>query len=369
MQNEMASDASITPSNRYYQLIVTALLGALAHTGVCWIALQLDFFRGSSEVFNQVFSAIWVGHLILVGTILVGLNRRFRDPSMSVPIILWSTLSLLLTAYYVDQVRLCVMVLFFAILQTGVFRLRFMSFVAISTLCVSVYAFIIWMVAERHPEAIDVTAEVIQWAAFTMITVGAVMVAGEISSIRVQLAQRNTQLETIVDRIQDMAIRDELTGLYNRRHAMERLFKIREMANRDAFTFHALYVDLDHFKQVNDTHGHNVGDDVLRGFSETVRSLLSGRDFAARLGGEEFLVVLVKSSASESLAFADKLRQAIADCRYASAPDLRVTASLGLAAFHKGESLDRLLARADEALYRAKNGGRNRVCAAEEVQA
>lgn len=354
---------------RYLQLIVTTLLGAMAHTAVCWIALQLDFFRGSSDVFNRLFSVIWIGHVVLVVALLVGINRRFRDQSLSLPVIIWSTVSLLATAYYVDQVRLCVMILFFAILQTGVFRLRFMAFVTLSTLTVLAYAVIIYLVAERHPEAIDVTGEVIQWAAFTMITVGAVMVAGEISSIRVQLAQRNDQLEGIVDKIQDMAIRDELTGLYNRRHAMERLAKIREMANRDAFEFFCLYVDLDFFKRVNDNYGHNVGDEVLRIFSETVRQHLTPRDFAARLGGEEFLVVLVKTSDEAALRLGETLRKAITEARFPSAPDLTMSASMGLAQFRKGEPLDTVLARADEALYRAKHGGRNRVCAAAEIDA
>ena len=367
--DEVVIDTPAGKQPRYLQLVIITLLGALAHTGVCWIALQLDFFRGSTEVFNNLFSVIWAGHIVLTMSLLVGINRRFRDQSLSMPVILWSTASLLATAYYVDQVRLCVMILFFAILQTGVFRLRFMAFVSLSTVTVLAYGLIIYLVAERHPEAIDVTGEIIQWAAFTMITVGAVMVAGEISSIRVQLNHRNQQLEGIVERIQDMAIRDELTGLYNRRHAMERLGKIREMANRDAFDFYCLYVDLDFFKRVNDQYGHHVGDEVLRVFSETTRSLLTPRDFAARLGGEEFLVVLVKTSAQEALAFSERLRQAISDADFPSATDLHMTASIGLARFRKGEMLDGLLARADEALYRAKHGGRNRVCAAAEIEA
>lgn len=352
---------------RYWQLIITTLLGALAHTAVCWIALQLDFFRGSTATFNTLFMVIWGGHLLFISALLVGINQRFRDQSLSLPVIIWSTASLLATAYFVDQVRVCVMILFFAILQSGVFRLRFMAFVTLSSITVFGYALVIWLVSERHPEAIDVTGEIIQWGAFTMITVGAVMVAGEISAIRVQLAQRNDQLEGIVERIQEMAIRDELTGLYNRRHAMERLGKIREMANRDAFSFFALYVDLDHFKRVNDDFGHHIGDEVLRVFSQTTRDLLSGRDFAARLGGEEFLVVLVKTTGEEAAAFAERLRAAIEAARYPSEPSLTMTASMGLAEFAKGETLETLLARADEALYRAKHGGRNRVCAAAEV--
>jgi diguanylate cyclase len=368
MQGTM-EHSELETTARPWRLVTTALLGALAHTAVCWIALQLDFFRGSSDAFNQLFSLIWLGHGAMVLVLLSGLHRRLPDSSMSLPVVLWSTLGLLVSAYFVDQVRLCVMVLFFAILQTGVFRLTFAQFLGVSTLCVVGYGAIIWRVAAVYPEVIDVTAEIIQWSAFTLITVGAVLVAGEISSIRQQLVERNGQLGKIVDRIQDMAIRDELTGMYNRRHANERLGKIREMANRNAFSFMVLYVDLDHFKRVNDNHGHNVGDEVLRVFSSMVRESLSGRDFAARLGGEEFLVVLVKTDRTQGLQMAERLREAVTGLVFPSAPGLKMSASMGAAEFAHGETLDQLLARADAALYRAKHGGRNRVCMATEEPA
>ncbi len=368
MQGTMEHN-SIEFSARPWRLVATALLGALAHTAVCWIALQLDFFRGSTAAFNQLFSLIWLGHGAIALVLLSGLNRRLPDPSMSLPVVLWSTLGLLVSAYFVDQVRLCVMVLFFAILQTGVFRLTFARFLAVSTFCVVGYGLIIWRVAALFPEAIDVAAEMIQWSAFTLITVGAVLVANEISSIRHQLIERNGQLTQIVDRIQDMAIRDELTGMYNRRHATERLSKIREMANRNAFGFMVLYIDLDHFKRVNDNHGHHVGDEVLREFSGMVRGALSGRDFAARLGGEEFLVVLVKTDRGQGLAMAERLREEVSALNFPSAPGLKMSASLGVAEFSHGETTDQLLARADAALYRAKHGGRNRVCMAMEEPA
>lgn len=364
-QVAIEADLSAMPG-RPWRLVLTALLGALAHTGVVWIALQLDFFRGTASDFNQLFGVIWIGHGVMALAMLSGLNQRLDDPSLSLPVVLWSTLGLLVSAYHVDQVRLCVMVLFFAILQTGVFRLRFAQFVAISLLAVSGYGLIIWRVANLYPEAIDPTAELIQWAAFSLITLGVVLVANEIATIRMQLLDRNDQLRNIVERIQDMAIRDELTGMYNRRHANERLGKIREMANRNAFGFMVLYMDLDHFKRVNDNHGHNVGDEVLRLFSTMVRDSLSGRDFAARLGGEEFLVVLVKTSRAEGLAMAERLRESVMALTFPSATGLKMTASMGAAEFMRGETLEQLLARADAALYRAKHGGRNQVCLARE---
>lgn len=344
--------------------IIGSLLGAMAHTAVSWLALQLHFFRGGEAEFYPIIALIWSGHLAFAASFVLGINRNFRDSDLTLPIMLWSTFGLLLTAYYVDQVRLCVMVMFFAILQPGVFRLRFPAFALISILCIGAYAVILWRVARLHPESIDVTAEIIQWAAFTLITGGVVAVAAEISGLRNQLARRNTQLAGIVERIQEMAIRDELTGLYNRRHAVERMIKIREMANRNALGFVVAYADLDFFKRVNDNHGHQVGDEVLKMFSAMVRDKLSSRDFAARLGGEEFLVVLVKASQEEGVAVAEKLRRGVSELRFPSAPDLRMTTSIGVAEFSRGESLDQLLSRADDALYQAKGDGRNRTCVA-----
>jgi diguanylate cyclase (GGDEF)-like protein len=163
-----------------------------------------------------------------------------------------------------------------------------------------------------------------------------------------------------------MTIRDELTGMYNRRHATERLNKMREMANRKAFDFMVLYIDLDHFKQVNDNYGHSVGDEVLREFASMVQASLSGRDFVARLGGEEFLAVLVKTDLQQGMDIAEKIRMEVTKLKFPSAPELRVSASTGAAKFCLGESVEQLLARADGALYRAKHEGRNRVFLAEE---
>ena len=138
------------------------------------------------------------------------------------------------------------------------------------------------------------------------------------------------------------------------------------MANRNALDFVVAYVDLDFFKKVNDTYGHHVGDEVLRMFSALMREKLSGRDFAARLGGEEFLMVLVKSDLEQGVKVADKVRSAVMALRFPSAPDLHITTSIGVAEFAPGESLDHLLARADDALYQAKESGRNKVCTAAE---
>lgn len=343
--------------------------GGLAHTAVSWIALQLDFYRSGQFTFAELFTWIWVGHAAFLLFIASGLNRRFSDPALTIPLMLWSTLVVLASAWYVDHVRLCVMVLFFPILQMGVFRVGPRVLGAFSAVGILGYLLIVILVGRWYPEAIDYTAEMIQWSAFAVMTLGMAIVAAEISSIRGQLGKRNQELGGIVERIQEMAIKDELTGLFNRRYTMEHLGKIREMANRGAFNLVVAYADLDHFKQINDTYGHQAGDEVLRAFASTARDMLSGRDFCARFGGEEFLLVLVKTDLDQAKKTADELRRAVSSLRFTSDADLRVTISIGMANFHSGETLDALLARADEALYEAKDSGRNRISVATEDQA
>lgn len=345
-----------------------SLLGALAHTAVCWLALQLDFFRGGEDLFYQIIALVWSGYLVFGAAFLLGLNRSLRDPSMVLPIMIWSTLSLLLTAYYIDQVRLCVMVMFFAILQPGVFRLELRAFIGLAVMCVVLYALIIWRVGMMHPEALDMTAEFIQWMVFAVITGGVVMVAAEISTIRTRISTRNRELSKFVADMETMATTDGLTGVLNRRHVMERLIKIREMAKRNAFSFVVVYVDLDFFKQVNDNYGHHVGDDVLKGFSKLMKDTVTEGDLVARLGGEEFLLVLVNADMHAAMPVIESLREATTGLRFDSAPALRISVSMGAAEFSAGESLDHLLARADDALYTAKESGRNRVCVAAEVR-
>lgn len=358
--------APATPSRKGPLLGV--VLGALAHTAVCWLVLQLDFFRGGLEPFNILFGILWTGYAGFALVFLLGLNQRFSDPHLTFPIMLWSTGGLLASAWFVDQVRLCVMLMFYAILQPGVFRLHFRDFVVVSALCVAGYGLVIHGVARTWPEALDLTGELIQWGAFTLITGGVVAVAGEIAGLRRQLDQSNARLDDIVRRRHEQAIHDELTGLYNRRHAVERLAKLRQIASRTDTALVVAYLDLDHFKHINDRHGHQAGDEVLAGFAALLRERLGENDFAARLGGEEFLLVMAETDPVAAGARVEALRRDTEILRFPSLPaGFHVTVSIGLAAWQRPETVDELLARADRALYDAKHGGRNRVCLAEAV--
>jgi diguanylate cyclase (GGDEF)-like protein len=160
-----------------------------------------------------------------------------------------------------------------------------------------------------------------------------------------------------------LAETDPLTGVANRRRFYEALAAESARAERYGSTWSVLSIDLDHFKTVNDTHGHEAGDAVLRSTAMDLGALIRQGDILARVGGEEFAILTPETTGSSAAALADRLRVMIASRSY---PALgTVTCSLGVAQALPGEEVDRVLRRADSALYQAKASGRNRVVMAE----
>ena len=183
----------------------------------------------------------------------------------------------------------------------------------------------------------------------------------------VAVIQRAQMVEsTMADnaRLEQLAQTDPLTQLLNRRALTERINAEMERALRYDSTMALLMIDLDHFKQVNDTYGHLVGDDVLRDVAQLLHDTIRTSDIVARYGGEEFLVLLPETDDEGAESFAERIRAAVEGHGFASeslANPLRLTASVGVAVFPAAriESVEDLFSRADAALYRAKADGRN----------
>jgi diguanylate cyclase (GGDEF)-like protein len=159
---------------------------------------------------------------------------------------------------------------------------------------------------------------------------------------------------------QRLAAVDELTGLFNRRFLEIYLQKEMNRARRYNQVFSVVFIDLDDFKHVNDTYGHDVGDEVLLMLGTTTQKLLRKEDFAARYGGEEFVILLPHTDSDGAVQFADRLRRRVSSARVRDT--IHVTLSAGVATFPEdGSEAAVLLRNADDALYRAKMGGKDRV--------
>lgn len=166
-------------------------------------------------------------------------------------------------------------------------------------------------------------------------------------------------------RLEALATTDSVTTLLNRRALVDRLTHEMERARRYTTPLALLMVDLDHFKDINDTHGHLVGDEALREVARVLQGAVRNVDVVARYGGEEFAIVLPETSNEGAVAFAERVRERVAEHLFANErlPSLRITVSVGVASVPAVdiESVEDFFARSDEALYRAKAGGRNQV--------
>lgn len=152
-----------------------------------------------------------------------------------------------------------------------------------------------------------------------------------------------------------------MTGLLNRREFTERVEEISATAGARRNDYAVLLFDLDHFKSINDTHGHMIGDEVLKAFARIVRGILRENDLICRYGGEEFAALLAGATAEDALSVADRIHRGLATSKEAVFDRVRPTTSTGVASSRSAEvPLAVLLRRADVALYRAKEEGRNR---------
>ncbi|WP_433885177.1 sensor domain-containing diguanylate cyclase [Pseudomonas vranovensis] len=179
----------------------------------------------------------------------------------------------------------------------------------------------------------------------------------------VVLSLLNAMVKRHQDNIEALATLDSLTGLPNRRGFDLLAAQALQEAQREPKPLIALLIDLDHFKALNDTHGHLAGDEVLRQFAQVLEECLRHADIICRWGGEEFIVLLKDTDSQYAAAVAEKIRsktEALA-FTYAEQP-IHLTASIGLSNLQADDTLHSLIARADRALYRAKQSGRNRVC-------
>lgn len=174
-------------------------------------------------------------------------------------------------------------------------------------------------------------------------------------ALQKEMAERKLAQE----QLEVLATTDPLTRLYNRRKFEELLNHELDRCKRYAGDFALIMLDADHFKQINDRYGHDIGDAVLRFLSDLIKSQLRKSDVVARWGGEEFIALVAEADTDTSLTVADKLRKAVEEGQFPQ--QLRVTISLGVALARRNDTSASIVKRADQAQYRAKQAGRNRV--------
>ncbi|MGM0402227.1 MAG: GGDEF domain-containing protein [Thermodesulfobacteriota bacterium] len=323
------------------------------HLGLIRLSIELAF------LFYSVFIVFNIGIYVLLRT---GLNRRLADPSLTFVQMVAATIGAMFVIYFTDQVRALMLLIYFMTFIFGVFRFntrQFFSF-ALFTLCS--YGLVVLALSYNHPEKVDPRIEVLQLLVFGTVLFWFSIIGSYISSLRNRLSAANRKLGHALTTIEALAIHDDLTQVYNRRHMFQELQRVKSLADRSGIPFSIAIFDLDHFKQVNDTFGHQKGDDVLKKLVRDVAGELRDTDMIARYGGEEFLVIMPGTDISGAAECAQRIQKSVCSASFAGFPDsFQVTISTGITSYRPVESIDEMIYRADNALYRAKANGRNRV--------
>lgn len=306
----------------------------------------------------QIGLVSWI--VLIYACLRSGLNEYLSDPAMTLPQILGAQIWIAGAYITCSPFRGALLMLLALVLVFGIFNLN-----ALGRRVTNIYtlallgAVMVWM-SYHHPRLFPAKVEIAHFVLMATILPVVSMLGAQLSDMRSRLKRQKNELAEALARIQEMATRDELTGLYNRRHINELMLQSIKHMERSGQGFSLCIIDLDHFKRVNDTYGHGVGDEVLRNFARLARQTIRETDSLARWGGEEFLLLMPETSHTQGLTGVQRIRSRLQDLVISNAvPQLRVTFSAGLTEFRAGESIEQAVERADQALYQAKASGRN----------
>ena len=348
---------------------------------VMWVSLGVfAYVTGnlhiSREVLFVVLGGIALTNLYFYVMIRSGLNKRLGDPSMTVQQITLAFCWVLVLMVGSSEVRGAMMMVYVVTLLFGIFRLTRRGFFAMTAFALGGYMVVVYADYKLFPDRFDGSQEALR----TMILAASLLwcswFANYVARLKESLRSRNTELREAVTSTSRMATRDHLTQSFNRRYMMECLSREKARAERSGSNFSVCIFDLDHFKKLNDQHGHLVGDQVLTAFAYLARQALRATDVIdldgegrcfGRFGGEEFICLLPSTNEDGARKCAERLRKETAESEFESG--VSVTLSAGVAEFLPGESVADTLQRADEALYLAKQTGRNRVACASGMTA
>ena len=313
----------------------------------------------------QWWAALSVGGLVVMTAFIrSGETARLRDPSLTIPQMVWTITSGAVAYVLAGDARGLVLSVLAMILFFGTFGLTVAEVIGIGVYALLAFASAIGVSSRFNANASGYLD--IAYALMVLIVLsGCIALNLRIQRIRAKLQQQREALAQALEVNRELATRDELTGLINRRAMLDLMALEHSRSLRSGRPLLLAQLDIDHFKPINDQHGHATGDRALQAFAGTVRASVRDTDVLARWGGEEFVLMLTDSSADQARGLLERIRQAVQALEIAhSAGSLQLTVSIGLAQHLPGDTVEHTLERADQALYRAKALGRNRVVVA-----
>lgn len=343
---------------RHLNLKIT-LSGQVGYVGVMvliWYCTQVGFLDAR---IGPPLAMLVAGSALCVYLLLrLGLSQRLRDPAMTLPQMLLATVLTAIGCMAAPALHIGLLMQVATTLAYSTFALRGRAMLIMQGFTMLVYIASTIVMCRLRPDYYKPGVEILVLGVLATTVMMLTWSGSQIASLRARQRSQREELTKMLARIEELATRDALTGLYNRRHMNTLLQHHVERARRHDVPLTVAMIDLDFFKQVNDTHGHGVGDDVLRTFARTAQAALSGTDTLARWGGEEFLL-LSSSQPQDVLALLERVRTQLATTPASNlVPQLRIAYSAGVALHQHGEHVNTTINRADAALYEAKAAGR-----------
>jgi diguanylate cyclase len=310
-----------------------------------------------------VLSNAWFWYMLRSGRSLL-----YPDPAMTFPQVALGLFWLMVVIGASHADRSLMMVVFIVVMLFGIFRLDRADFLKLTALALAGYAIVVATDLFVRNVDVQLIHEGVRFLVLASCMLWCSFFGTHVAQLRGRLRQQNEALQRHINEARRVADRDHLTWAYNRRYIMNALEEERARSEHRHAPFSIVIFDLDHFKLINDRHGHVAGDRVLAKFSEIARRELRSADVVSpgrrgnafgRFGGEEFIGLLPETGMEGARRCAERLRAAVAAERFDAG--IRVTFSAGIAIYRYGETIEQTLHRADDALYRAKRAGRDKI--------
>jgi diguanylate cyclase (GGDEF)-like protein len=341
-------------------VIYSIFLGYSIYTVFLLFSYFLELLTISNLELGALLTFIWTGNLSLYFFVKFEINKKLKEPYMFIPLIVWSIVCVLIPTYYMTEILRSVSIMnYFLIMVFGVFKLNLKQFISVNIFSITLLGFIIIMVIKKEYISTNPYNEILIWGMFSVTSLSFAFVCNSVSELRTKLKLKQKELMDAFSDIQKISVTDELTNIYNRRYAINFMANKKIRADKGLEKFIVCMIDIDHFKKINDTYGHDVGDIVLKSFAREVNHLIRNDDCFARFGGEEFLLILSHIDLKIAKEVVYRIMNKIQSINIADYPELKITVSVGIVEYQKEMLIEDLLKESDKLLYKAKENGRN----------
>lgn len=345
--------------------VATLCAGTFVHLIVCWTVWSIGHLALSPLGLVALTSVALAGFLMIALLIGVEWNLTLEDPDMALAQMVWALTVVVVTSHFAVELKAVVLLSGLAMVVMGASRLSRNQQVMLAIYGLGLYLASVTMLHQAGTMG-WVTETVVMMAFGLVLVFGPALYRFERTLMESAITSKNEELSLALEQIREMAVRDELTGLHNRRHLMDVLNHEKAIADRRGYGFSVCFLDLDYFKKVNDRFGHSTGDEVLRSFAGLAEEVSREVDCVARIGGEEFVILMSDTRQHHAVTGAKRLAERLREMQVTRRePRFRITASIGITEYQPGESIQDMLDRADRALYDAKRTGRNKIVVAD----